>query len=90
VNADGSEKREISFARDSSASDPRLAGWSSDSRHILIWLGGFSESIAADGLALVSVSVENGTVQALTRNEAIGEEHHPQVQFACQSCQTGS
>src|SRR3989441_10256274 len=44
----------------------KLAGWSADREHILLWVGGFSESIAADGLPLVSVSVTSGDQRLVT------------------------
>jgi Tol biopolymer transport system component len=62
LNANGSNSREISLV------PPlyKLAGWSADREHILLWVGGASESIAADGLPLVSVSVTSGDHQLVT------------------------
>src|SRR5947199_159406 len=56
LDADGSNSCEISFVRPLY----KLAGWSADWEHIPLWVGGASESYAADGLPLVSVSVTSG------------------------------
>ena len=63
LNANGSNSREVSFVRPLYSPHFKLAGWSADREHILLWVGGFSESIAADGLPLVSVSVTSGDQQ---------------------------
>src|SRR5439155_5165114 len=66
LNADGSSSREISFVRPLYPHF-ELAGWSSDRERILLWVGGLSTSIAADGLPLVSVSVTSGDLQPVTK-----------------------
>jgi len=42
----------------------RLAGWSSGGRHILMWTGPFSASIAADGLSFIAVSLNSVSAEA--------------------------
>lgn len=65
LNADGSNSREISFVRPL-YSHFELAGWAADKEHLLLWVGGASASIAADGLPLISVSVTSGDHQLVT------------------------
>src|SRR5882672_5871748 len=77
-NANGSNSREISFVRPL-YSHFKLAGWSADGEHILLWVGGVSASIAADGLPLVSVSVTSDDHQLVT------EEMLPYKEYAAMS-----
>jgi Tol biopolymer transport system component len=65
LSANGTNSREISLVRPS-YSHFKLAGWSADREHILLWVGGVSESIAADGLPLISVSGTSGDHQLVT------------------------
>jgi WD40 repeat protein len=75
LNADGSDSREISFVRPLY----KLAGWSADGEHILLWVGGVSESIAADGLPLVSVSITTGD------HQLVAEEMLPYKEYGAMS-----
>jgi len=68
VDADGSSSREISFVRPLYSPHFEFAGWSSDGERILLWVGGFSASLAADGLPLVSVSVTSGDLQPVAND----------------------
>jgi TolB protein len=74
LNANGSNSREISFVRPL-YSHFKLAGWSADGEHILLWVGGVSASIAADGLPLVSVSVTSGDHQLVTEEMLAYKEY---------------
>jgi len=74
LNANGSNSREISFVRPL-YSHFKLAGWSADREHILLWVGGVSASIAADGLPLVSVSVTSGDHQLVTEETLAYKEY---------------
>jgi len=74
LNANGSNSREISLVRPL-YSHFTLAGWSADGEHILLWIGGVSASIAADGLPLVSVSVTSGDHQRVTEEMLAYKEY---------------
>jgi len=74
LNANGSNSREISLVRPL-YSHFKLAGWSADREHILLWVGGVSASIAADGLPLVSVSVTSGDHQLVTEEMLAYKEY---------------
>jgi len=74
LNANGSNSREISFVRPL-YSHFKLAGWSADGEHILLWVGGVSASITADGLPLVSVSLTSGDHQLVTEEMLAYKEY---------------
>jgi len=75
LNANGGNSREISFVRPLYSPHFKLAGWSADREHILLWVGGVSASIAADGLPLVSVSVTSGDHQLVTEEMLAYKEY---------------
>src|SRR5262249_37295392 len=64
VNSDGTQAQEIFTPKDRGGVVP--IGWSSDGQYVLVQFDpDFSASLAADGLALLSVPVYGGTVHRL-------------------------
>jgi len=67
VNSDGTQAQEIFTPKDQGGVVP--IGWSSDGQYVLVQFDpDFSASLAADGLALLSVPVYGGTAHELASN----------------------
>jgi Tol biopolymer transport system component len=67
VDADAGRSRQVPLSR-SLADHFKLADWPSDGSRILMWVGADSESIAADGLPLVSVDASTGETRVVTES----------------------
>lgn len=66
IRPDGSEPAEMYAPSDASGEQPQVVGWSPDGKTILFWRGmQHSASLAADGLELDAVTLEDGKTHLL-------------------------